>query len=537
MFDEINNKESVQFKYLYKKLIVSSYFFKSLFLIALFWSVSAYSQQLETDPSRKHKPYSTYEYKLFAAYTYNFIKHVQWGNESEFTEFHIGFIGSDNPFYTFMKDQIGSGKYKIRDKPISFERVEFNQFNPNKFQIIFISNSHANSVGGIAAKTRQTNTMIISVDSEDKHEIMINLFTEDKKIKFEFNRTNLVFESLDIGETMLKLGGIELNVSEIYKGVKHHLNKMKEELSFNENKLAQLNIDLDNKLIELNNRKKVVDSLNFTIGNQQNWLKVMVFVLIVFSLLIFTILRINKARLKTNVSLEDALDNLEKISLTDQLTGLKNRRFLSQNIDKDIAFINRQYRGSKNTDDVYFKDTSDLIFFLIDLDHFKLVNDNHGHTAGDAVLIQIKAILEQVFRETDYLVRWGGEEFLVIARFTNRNNAPELAERLRQSVELHDFDIGEGKVLKKTCSIGFSHYPFLQHDVSALKWERVIDVADHCLYAAKKSNRNAWVGLNSTDSCIAEDLFSRVTDQTQALVQSKELQIFTSISEQNNVIW
>ena len=89
---------------------------------------------------------------------------------------------------------MGFGKHKIRQKPITFERVEFNQFNPDKFQIIFISNSHVNSVGVIAAKTRQTNTMIISVDSEDKHELMINIFTEGKLIKFDFNRTNLVFE-------------------------------------------------------------------------------------------------------------------------------------------------------------------------------------------------------------------------------------------------------------------------------------------------------------------------------------------------------
>jgi len=532
MFDEINNKASFQLKYLYKKFIVCSYFF-----ITLFWATSAYSQQLETEPSRKHKPYSTYEHKLFAAFTYNFIKHVQWGNESEFTEFHIGFIGNDNPLFIVMKDQIGSEKLKIREKPIFLERVEFNQFNPNKFQIIFISNSHVNSVGVIAAKTRQTNTMVISVDSENKHELMINLFTKDKKIKFEFNRTNLVFESLDFGEEMLKLGGIELNVEEIYKGVEHHLNKMKEELSFNENKLAQLNIDLENKLIELNNRKKVVDSLNFTIANQQHWLIITVFILAVFCILIFTILRVNKARLKTNVSLEEALENLEKISLTDQLTGLKNRRFLSQNIVSDIALINRQYQSLNSTTNRDNPDVSDLTFFLIDLDHFKLVNDNYGHTAGDAVLIQIKTILEQVFRETDYLVRWGGEEFLVIARFINRDNTSELAERLRQTVETHDFDIGEGKVLKKTCSIGFAHYPFLQHDIPALNWERVLDVADHCLYAAKKSNRNAWVGLNSSDSCKADDLFARVTDQTELLVQSKELQMFTSISEIENVIW
>jgi len=240
--------------------------------------------------------------------------------------------------------------------------------------------------------------------------------------------------------------------------------------------------------------------------------------------------------------LQEANSVLEQMSLTDQLTGLQNRRFLINNIENDIALVLRKYQSCSESKNKNMPDAADLIFFLIDLDHFKMVNDIHGHTAGDAVLVQIKEILEQVFRETDYLVRWGGEEFLVIARFTDRSNAPELAERLRKTVESHEFVIsedstGEYKALKKTCSIGFACYPFSTQDTEALTWNQVVDVADHCMYAAKKSSRNAWVGLYNKTHGHGDDLFTAVIEQTQTLVQSNELEMRTSILEHDQVNW
>jgi len=228
---------------------------------------------------------------------------------------------------------------------------------------------------------------------------------------------------------------------------------------------------------------------------------------------------------------------LEEMSLTDQLTGLKNRRFLLNNIESDIALVLRKYKSSHESKSKNKPEAVDLTFFLIDLDHFKMVNDIHGHTAGDAVLIQIKVILEQVFRETDYLVRWGGEEFLVIARFTERSNAPELAERLRKTVENYEFSIGEDNIIKKTCSIGFACYPFSTQDTEALTWNQVIDVADHCMYAAKKSSRNAWVGLYSNTNGRGDDLFKAVIEQTKSLLQTDELEIRSSITEVDKVNW
>tara|TARA_R110000737_G_scaffold318972_3_gene330001 strand:- start:595 stop:3918 length:3324 start_codon:yes stop_codon:yes gene_type:complete len=232
--------------------------------------------------------------------------------------------------------------------------------------------------------------------------------------------------------------------------------------------------------------------------------------------------------------LKEAYSQLEEVSLTDQLTGLKNRRFLLKNIENDLALVGREYYSRNSLDKT---ETSDLIFFLIDIDHFKQVNDIYGHSTGDAVLVQIKSILLKVFRETDYLVRWGGEEFLVVARFTERSSAAMLAERLRLAVEAYDFHYGETLILKKTCSIGFACYPFTSQVPDALTWIDIVDIADHALYIAKRSSRNAWVGLVNSNDRPSDDLFIKVTQDTQALVKSNDLQLLTSITEHNDIRW
>lgn len=207
----------------------------------------------------------------------------------------------------------------------------------------------------------------------------------------------------------------------------------------------------------------------------------------------------NEGLRQSQRELEEAYRKLEAASLSDPLTGLKNRRFLSQFIAADVAMAERAYQnwladratgveGPAPTD-------ADLIFMLLDMDHFKSVNDNHGHGAGDKVLEQLSRLLETAVRESDYLVRWGGEEFLIVVRFANRTEAPEMAERIRQAVANYEFKPGDGQVLRRSCSMGFACYPFYPEAPTALRWEQVVDTADRALYAAKKSGRNRVVGL------------------------------------------
>ena len=174
--------------------------------------------------------------------------------------------------------------------------------------------------------------------------------------------------------------------------------------------------------------------------------------------------------------LKTAYAKIEEASLTDPLTGLRNRRFLEQNIAADLELASRGH--------------GDLIVLLTDLDHFKSVNDTHGHAAGDAVLVALAALLRDTFRASDHVVRWGGEEFLIVIRFIDRLHAGDLAEKLRAAVEAHRFVLPGGTVLRRTCSIGYAAWP---HE--GLPFHRVIDLADEALYEAKRGGRNAAVGV------------------------------------------
>jgi len=196
---------------------------------------------------------------------------------------------------------------------------------------------------------------------------------------------------------------------------------------------------------------------------------------------------------------------LELASLTDPLTGLHNRRFLTEQINADIAKSVRIHEDSLRLGTPLPED-ADLIFFLIDIDHFKQVNDRYGHAAGDAVLVQMRRRLEAIFRESDYLVRWGGEEFLVVARDTGRECAAELAERARAAVADEPFVLPDGGALPKTCSIGYACFPPARRFPQALGWQAVGEIADAALYQVKNSGRNGWYGVTEVDVQGLEDL-------------------------------
>lgn len=225
-----------------------------------------------------------------------------------------------------------------------------------------------------------------------------------------------------------------------------------------------------------------------------------------------------------HTQLEDAYLRLEQISLSDPLTGLSNRRYLQKTIPQDIAKVQREYEDRLHNRPPKAPPL-DLAFFLLDVDFFKPVNDIYGHAAGDQLLIQLSELLSKVCRETDCLVRWGGEEFLVVSRFSNRDEAPLMAERIRRNIEDNNFILADGTLLKKTCSIGFAHYPFIPNQPSALSWEQVIDTADHALYMAKKSGRNRSVGLGSTDTTLSELLYNRINNNIEELLEKGELVI------------
>jgi diguanylate cyclase (GGDEF)-like protein len=199
---------------------------------------------------------------------------------------------------------------------------------------------------------------------------------------------------------------------------------------------------------------------------------------------------------KQNEELDKLNARLLETSLTDSLTGLRNRRFLFEEVGKEMGLVQRHHRERELG---LRKDVDQLIFIMIDLDWFKPINDACGHTAGDNVLRQVRAILEKACRTSDVLVRWGGDEFLVVGRIDDLEGVEAVPERIREMVEQSAFDLGDGQTAHITCSIGFTCYPAGASELLGLSLEQVIGLADRALYAAKKMGRNAWVGLLGTE--------------------------------------
>ncbi len=167
------------------------------------------------------------------------------------------------------------------------------------------------------------------------------------------------------------------------------------------------------------------------------------------------------------------MDMLREQSLRDQLTGLYNRRFLDETIDKIAAQIKR--RGTT------------LGILMVDIDYFKEVNDTYGHDMGDKVLKEIAKVLVKSVREADLVIRFGGEEFLVLLMDVQSGKSVEIAEKIRKAVESHTIE-SFGVVLRKTVSVGVSEFP----EDSEKIWQ-CIKYADVALYKAKEMGRNRVV--------------------------------------------
>ncbi|MBL3589542.1 MAG: GGDEF domain-containing protein [gamma proteobacterium endosymbiont of Lamellibrachia anaximandri] len=155
----------------------------------------------------------------------------------------------------------------------------------------------------------------------------------------------------------------------------------------------------------------------------------------------------------------------------DPLTGLYNRRMLEKQLAKDIQRAARYKRP--------------LSLFMVDIDHFKSINDTHGHRTGDFILTNIAKVLEEVIRETDYSSRYGGEEFVIVLPETPLTDAKELAERLRTMIAGRLFKIADGNKLSITISIGVSVFTGENKSLDAL-----LNSADSAMYFAKESGRN-----------------------------------------------
>jgi diguanylate cyclase (GGDEF)-like protein len=212
---------------------------------------------------------------------------------------------------------------------------------------------------------------------------------------------------------------------------------------------------------------------------------------------------------------------LQESSTTDPLTGIRNRRFFSATVQRDVAQSVRAHLEGGDSSE------RDLVFYVIDLDNFKKVNDRYGHDGGDRVLIEAARRISSAIRNSDLLVRWGGEEFLVVSRSADRRQAGILAQRVLDAFRTKPFSIESSDQLDQTCSIGWAAFPWLEDDVQAISYERVLKFADRALYRAKKAGKDQAVGMiPSADGATTVDgPHSLSTDGPASLEQDEVLEI------------
>ncbi len=168
--------------------------------------------------------------------------------------------------------------------------------------------------------------------------------------------------------------------------------------------------------------------------------------------------------------LEERVAELQKLSTTDGLTQIHNHRHFQER-------LREEFRRAQRYDDA-------LSLILLDLDHFKAINDRFGHMTGDAVLREVAGALQRSVRETDLVARYGGEEFAVLLPRTHLAGALTVAERIAR--ELSGLKLGPEGALRVTASLGISGFPHR----SVLTAEQLVVTADEALYRAKQEGRN-----------------------------------------------
>ncbi|MFO1305045.1 MAG: diguanylate cyclase [Burkholderiales bacterium] len=189
-----------------------------------------------------------------------------------------------------------------------------------------------------------------------------------------------------------------------------------------------------------------------------------------------------KLRLSSNLLAQKNAE-LSVQSSRDPLTGLYNRRYFQEFIAAQGA-----HPGQRRRED----DTTSRALFLIDIDHFKETNDRFGHAIGDAVLVAVAARLRDALRDSDMVVRWGGEEFLVYAT-ARADRVDDIAARVLNSVSARAIVV-QDKVVRTTVSIGYMTLP-LANSSEPLSWDRALGLVDMALYMAKTGGRNRAFGL------------------------------------------
>jgi diguanylate cyclase (GGDEF)-like protein len=207
------------------------------------------------------------------------------------------------------------------------------------------------------------------------------------------------------------------------------------------------------------------------------------------------------ANVLKNAYMHESLTNenlsLQKLAISDPLTGVYNRRFFDMRLSEEARLAVRHHLP--------------LSMLLLDIDHFKRINDTHGHPVGDRVLQQVAELVQSGLRHSDCLARYGGEEFVLLLPLTDRRGALAKAEEIRLAIKEMGFDIDPDKI-RLTVSLGVSSYdPSSSEDPDGL-----VALADQALYAAKQGGRDRVRIAGDGPGAVMSGPAERTTDDSAA---------------------
>jgi diguanylate cyclase (GGDEF)-like protein len=236
----------------------------------------------------------------------------------------------------------------------------------------------------------------------------------------------------------------------------------------------------------------------------REWLQIVgVLVFVVAALTLALIVVLLRRMRRTQAELQRRQATLKDHAERDALTGLSNRRHFQQCLRERMPA--GDYRGA---------------LLLVDIDHFKQINDRHGHTAGDAVLVEVARRIREAAGDEALVARWGGEEFLVHLPTRDGAAIDALAQRLLEAVGTVAVPASDGGSIAVTASIGHGCFPLPPHGLS-LDWERALNLVDMALYSAKGHGRNQALGVMGVQAADADALRSIERDFERACQEGR----------------
>lgn len=302
---------------------------------------------------------------------------------------------------------------------------------------------------------------------------------EQNKQILEINRSDLTLLKQNLQKTQSEMNRVELGVFD----QRLLLQAKQEEILSKQDAMAELqasikkNTDvLRGQVLQIEKQNKMMQNKDQTIESQRDWLNLILWVMFIFFVMTYFLLRTNRLRKQANEKLNQLNSKLFELATTDSMTGLSNRRHFLKSAQKELL---RQQRNQFKT-----------ALLMIDIDYFKNVNDSYGHTAGDTVIKSVANHLKNNMRSYDLVGRFGGEEYVMMLVDCDIDLANEIAQRLcnqvaKQTIQYQKLNISI------TISIGLS-----QLNEEDVQIEQAIVRADKALYQAKHQGRNQVVIFN-----------------------------------------